>query len=226
MTEVDCLPLNAVHCRAYDKASSERSTAQKFPDFTACIKVSKDKDGFYYLSGDFHEDAYDEETQTFGRYCKRPGDRDATIKKQAMQDGNDVTIIFSVDPGQSGQSEFNTSSKELVEEGFIVKKDPTPTNKSKLTRFTPFATLAEQGWVKVVRGSFDEPTYQALMAELESFDGTRSTSTRKDDWADAVASGINFLCQEKVYKAPPVMTIDSPTMYASHMGSGMIGSSF
>ena len=131
LKEVSCVPKNSIHCRAYDKASSERSTANKFPDFTANIKVSKDLDGFYYLSGDYHPECYDEFTQTFGRFCKRPGERDSIILKQAKQDSSETTIIFSIDPGQSGRSEFNTSSKNLIEEGFIVKEDPTPTNKSK-----------------------------------------------------------------------------------------------
>ncbi len=82
----------------------------------------------------------------------------------------------------------------------MVERDPTPWNKSKLTRFTPFAKLAQSGMVRIVRSSFDAKTYEALMTELEKFNGERSTTTRKDDWADAVASGINYLEKNEIVR--------------------------
>ena len=69
-----------------------------------------------------------------------------------------------------------------------------PNNKSKLTRFQPFASACSNGLVRVVRSSFpNKSTYDAYMKELESFDGTNSTPTKKDDWADATASAFNYI---------------------------------
>lgn len=211
-----CVPLGAKSCRPYDKAGTERSSGNKTPDFTATIKISKDDEGFYYLSGDYHPDVKDDglySTGTAGRFCKKAGERDALIKKQAEYDGEDVTIIFTVDPGQAGQSEFLTSSRQLLADGFQVEKDPMPTNKSKITRFSPFAKLAQEGYVYIVRSSFDSVTYEALMKELESFNGERSTGTRKDDWADCIASGVNFLEKEEVIRPVAMPKISAPTLY-------------
>lgn len=217
LKEVETLPSDCTSVRVYDKAATERSAENKTPDFTAGIKVSRDNDGHYYLSGDYHEKFIDEgdwSTETMGRFCKPSGERDKLIKLQAEYDGPDVKIIFSVDPGQAGISEFTTSSRELLQLGFIVDKDPVPGNRAKLTRFTPFSILAENGHVSIVRSSFDVRTYNALMKELEAFNGQRSTGSRKDDWCDAIASGINYLEKHEVIKAVTIPRISAPTMYS------------
>ncbi|QYC52509.1 terminase large subunit, PBSX family [Salmonella phage SSBI34] len=217
LTEVDVLPIGCTKVRSYDKAGTERSTGNKTPDFTAGIGVARDQDGFYYLYGNYHDEFIDDgewSTMTMGRFCKKVGKRDTIIKKQAHMDGDDTIIIFSVDPGQAGLSEFMTSSRDLISEGFIVEKDPTPGNKSKLTRFSPFAQLAENGFVRIVKKSFPIDTYNALMKELEQFDGQRSSGTKKDDWADAVASGINYLEKHDIVRAVAIPRPNAPTMYS------------
>lgn len=205
------VPLGSICCRAYDKAGVERSVSNKNPDFTASCKMWKDKDGFYYITGDHHQENYDDITKTGSRFCATAGIRDVIIRKQAQEDGTDCTIVFPVDPGQSGISEFNTSSKPLIELGFKVKRDPVANNKSKLTRFTPFASLSEQGYVYIVKSSFSIETYEAYMKELESFDGTRSTTTRKDDFVDATASAFNYLAASKTH-----VGLDMPTFSGSN----------
>lgn len=216
LKDVKSVPLNSTHVRTYDKAGTERTSGNRYPDFTAGIKVSKDSDGFYYLSGDYCEEFIDDgrySTQTTGRFCKKAGERDRIISKQAEFDGDDVIIVFSVDPGQAGLSEFASSSRPLIAKGFRVEKDPTPTNKSKLVKFTPFASLAQQGRVYIVKSSFDPKTYEALMKELESFNGERSTTTRKDDWVDAISSGINYLEKGDVIRPVAIPRIYAPTLY-------------
>lgn len=215
LTEVDVLPSNMTFVRAYDKAGTERSSGNKTPDFTAGIKIGRDQDGNYYLIGDYHEDFKDTgewSTGTEGRFCKKAGERDNIIKKQAKHDGDDVVVVFSVDPGQAGISEFTTSSRELISMGYTVDKDPTPGNKAKLTRFSPFANLAQNGFVKILKKSFDLATYEALMKELESFDGLRSTGSRKDDWVDAISSGVNYMEKHDIIRAVVMPKIHAPTM--------------
>lgn len=217
LKNVEKEPLNCTYVRAYDKAITERTRDDKTPDFTASIKIAKDQEGLYYLIGDWCEEFIDDgefSTETQGRFCKKAGARDKIIQKQAEHDGDDVRIIFSVDPGQAGISEFTTSSRSLMLEGYLVDKDPMPTNKSKLIRFSPFANLAENGHVFIVKNTFDALTYEALMKELESFNGERSTSSRKDDWADAIASGINYLEKTPVIKAVSIPRINAPTLYS------------
>lgn len=215
LKEYSVVPPNCVFVRPYDKAGTSRSTGNKTPDFTASVKIAKDPEGNYILLGDYHEDFKDDgewSTGTQGRFCKKAGDRDKIIKQQAEHDGDDTVIIFSIDPGQAGISEFTTSSRELIQLGYTVDSDPTPGNKSKLIRFSPFALLAQNGHVGIVKKSFDLPTYEALMKELESFDGLRSTGSRKDDWCDAIASGINYLEKHDVVRAVYIPRINAPTM--------------
>lgn len=148
-----------------------------------------------------------------GKFCKKAGERDVIIRKQAQFDGDDCIIVFSVDPGQAGKSEFLTSSRSLLAEGFRVEEDPMPSNKSKLTRFSPFANLAQQGMVRIVKSSFHPDTLEAFLTELEKFNGERSTFSRKDDWADCVASAINFLEKEEVALPCVIPSISSPSMF-------------
>lgn len=217
LKKVEREPENCIYVRAYDKAGTERSTENKTPDFTASIKIARDQEGMYYIMGDWHDEFIDDgefSTQTKGRFCKKAGARDKIIEKQAEHDGDHVRIIFSVDPGQAGISEFTTSSRELLSKGYMVDKDPMPGNKSKLTRFSPFAMLAENGHVCIVESSFDISTYSALMKELESFNGERSSGTRKDDWADAISSGINYLEKRDIIRAVTIPRINAPTLYS------------
>lgn len=206
LKKADKVPARAKCCRAWDKASTEPSEVYRQPDYTASTKLWKDVDGYFYITGEYITDVTacdDKDTEVFGKFRKRPGDRDKTILKQAKKDGDDCIIVFPVDPGQAGKTEFEASAKAMAAEGFIVKKDPMPPQKSKLTRFTPFASAAENGLVYIVESSFpNERTLDKFLTELEKFDGTDSTDLRKDDWADSTASAFNFISKELVI--PPM----------------------
>ena len=94
------LPKDTVACRAYDLAATERSQANKFPDPTGCLRMEKCRNNYIYLRGSYHEDFYDDLYEIYGQFCKRSGDRDSHIIKQARMDGEDVTIVLPVDPGE------------------------------------------------------------------------------------------------------------------------------
>ena len=90
-------PSNIDWCRAYDLASTERSQANKHPDPTACCMVGK-ADKYYYMAGRYHEDFYDDLYEVYGQFCKRSGDRDNHILKQAYQDGDMLRLFFLLTP--------------------------------------------------------------------------------------------------------------------------------
>ena len=107
-----------------------------------------------------------------------------------------------------------------------------PYNKSKLTRFQPFASACENGLVFIDKSSFpNEDTYNEYCNELEKFDGGMSGShVIKDDWCDATASGFNYI---NIMKHTPSFTMPemntSTTRYRSVMnqttpdfGSGLM----
>jgi predicted phage terminase large subunit-like protein len=194
-------PLEVIRCRAYDKAAMEPSEERPYPDYTACVLLSKDKHGFYYIQGNYHEEFKDPGSNVYGRFRKRPGERDSLIIKQAKQDGIDTKVVFAIDPGQAGQVEFQESAKKLVQERFVVKADPMPNNKNKVTRFSPFASACENGLVFIDEESFgNKDTLETYLSELESFNGDRSTSGYKDDYTDSSASAFNYLASAQVIK--------------------------
>ena len=192
------VPFGSVCCRAWDKTASEPTEKNRYPDYTACIKMYKSPDGCFYIVGDPHEsnhDALDENEYLHFRH--RPGKRDAIIRHQAIHDGYECAIILPEDPGQAGHVEFVESAKKLA--GFNVKKEASNPHKSKVKRFEPFASACENGLVYIVESSFkNKETLEAYYRDMEGFCGERSTRLRKDDFADVTASAYNYLAQEKV----------------------------
>lgn len=195
---VERAPTDCKWVRAWDKAATEPHDGNRHPDFTACMKMGKDKRGNYYIVGDFAEDNMDEKTQVYGHFRKRPGTRDNIILSQCFVDGRDCEVIMPVDPGAAGATEYQESAKRLIEHGYRVRKDPVPNNKSKVARFSPFSSACENGLVYVVESSFQKKTLEAYYGELESFTGDNKSKTIKDDFVDATSSAFNYLCRQQV----------------------------
>lgn len=142
----------------------------------------KDKDGYFYLVGHFHESNFDRKDPDIkGKFRERPGSRDKLILKQAQHDGVDCVVVMPQDPGSAGVTEYQEAAKKLICEGFRVQKDPMPPQSSKLTRYAPFSSACENGLVYIVESTFDRKTLEAFHKEHEAFDGERSTRVRKDD---------------------------------------------
>lgn len=202
-------------CRAWDKASSEPSDKERHPDYTACSpRMYKCKDGYYWLVGDYVKTCIDknETDEVYGRFRLRAGERDNLMVEQAKHDGEDCRILLPVDPGAHGKTEYEYSALKLIQEGFSVHPDPAPTNASKLKKAEPFFNACQNRLVYIVRNTFTEDTYNAIMKELESFDGTRSTRHKKDDWVDSIATAFNYMNKEKVYETPLLSSLNNPTM--------------
>lgn len=216
LVEVDTWPEKSKSCRAWDKAATQPSETNRHPDYTACIPRMHKHEGYYYIVWDTHQDnkdPRDNDKDVRGKFRLRSGERDLKVLQQAHHDGSDCHVVFPVDPSAAGKVEFEYSAKLLTQEGFIVKKDPMPNNKSKLTRFQPFANACSNGLVRVVRSTFpNKATYDAYMKELEAFDGEPSTSARKDDWADATASAFNYICKQKQIKDFVIPVSGTPTL--------------
>lgn len=216
---VDKVPTDGLTVRAYDFGASERTMSNKNPDPTVSIKMHKSKDGYYTLMGDYHEDFYDKVDDIQGAMYLSSGERDRVMLKQAEFDGSEVYLVGPQDPAAAGKALWAQQAKYFAEEGYIYKKDPMPITKNKLTKFLPFATSAENGLIKIVKSTFSENTYNHIMKQLENFDGERSTKTKKDDFADAIASAYNFLSKERVIRAYSLPDTTSPTAYTSYRKS-------
>ena len=208
--KLDALPADATESvRSWDKSYCEVSDKNRYPDYTACIKMYKDSKGYYYVVGDFAKTTLDEPSNTYGRFRKRFGERNMLMIKQAEFDGNETTVVIPEESG-AGKGEFEEMAKLFIEAGFRVKG--AATNKNKLARFSNFSSASQNGFIYIIESSFpNKATLEAFYRELESFDGSRSTSTIKDDWVDACSDAFNFLQKKKVYRTPAILPINAPT---------------
>lgn len=199
LQKVTSVPTGSRCARAWDKSGSIPSETYRSPDYTASVKMYKDKEGFYYITGEHHHTAKDADTEVYGRFRRLPGDRDTIIHNQATMDGTDCFVVFAIDAGQAGKTEFQSSSAKLMQDGFIVKSDPMPNNKDKLKRFEPFSSACQNGFVRILENTFpNKASLEHFYKEMETLSGDRSTAARKDDVPDAAASCFNFISRQRV----------------------------
>lgn len=212
--KLDKLPNESyIEARAWDFASEEPSDKNRYPDYTTSVKMRKYKDGTIVIMGDYEEDSFDEKTQVYGRYRLRSGARDKAILRQAQSDGNQCVMVLAVDPASSGKFQYQEQSKFFMSEGFLVKPDPMPNNKSKLIKFEPFATAVQNGLIYIYEKSFNnKQTLETFYKDLEKFDGSRSSSSYKDDLPDSAASCYNFIITGKVRRPMSAGTSTSTTL--------------
>lgn len=164
-------PASIIKVRAWDLAATKPSESNKNPDWTAGVLMSKDKEKMYTI----------EHVSRF-----RDGFRgvEKKIIEQAEEDGRDVIILLPMDVGSSAQSYAKGFQGELADLGFTVKLIKPKVDK--VTRFGPFAAIAEAQKVRYVEGAWNKPYFD----ELESFDGSRRT---KRDQVDATSDAYNYL---------------------------------
>lgn len=174
--------------RSYDLASSLKSEANISPDYTATCKVSKLKNGSYFV----HD---------VQRTRIRFGDWKKFILNNAISDGYDVDIILPLDPGAAAKAATGLLSRELSEEGFRVRT--LQTTKSKLDRFRPVSSLSQNGHVVFLKNCGTDHENKVLndnnfiYKELESFTGLRkSGESGHDDIVDAMSDAVAILAQK------------------------------
>lgn len=193
---VDEPPPLATRVRAWDFAS-EAKTKTNNPDWTAGVKMSRDKFGVYYI-----EDVVRIQTTT-DKVLK-------LVAETAKEDGvGDCTCVIPVDPAAAGKTAVMFYRRVLSENGVTTKTAPVVSGKSKMTRFLPFCSMAEAGNVKVVRGDWNDDFFK----ELESFTADlKLQKVQKDDQVDATADAFTALAKNATMPAfiLPSFTTSSP----------------
>lgn len=178
---VDIPPVQVTgRVRAWDFAS-EAKTKTNNPDWTASVKISRDKFGTYYV-----EDVTRVQITT-----------DNVLKlvaKTAHEDGlDDCRTVIPLDPAAAGATAAYFYKTVLAENGIAAIMAPTTAGKAKLTRFLPFCAMAEAGAVKVVRGDWNEDFFR----ELENFSADmKIQKIQKDDMVDSCADAFNQVCKQ------------------------------
>lgn len=173
--------------RAYDFAGTLKSSANPSPDYTACAKVSKLKNGDYFI----HD---------IQRTRILYGDWEKFILENGAIDGKDCEIVIPLDPGASAKVATSLLTRSLSERGYRVRT--MRATQSKLDRFRPFSSLAMNGHIKFLKGcatDFEnniQGNNSFVYRELEGFTGKkRGGESGHDDIADALSDAIAILAQ-------------------------------
>jgi predicted phage terminase large subunit-like protein len=164
-------------CRAFDVAGSLPSAAYPDPDWTRGVLISKDRKGIYTV-----EDV----VSLRDRFQKV----EELIINTAISDGQDCTVVIPCDPNAQAGAWAKGMQKRLGEMGFncrLVKPQ-----QSKATRFAPFSTISQAGFVQVVNGDW----YNDFCTELENFE--EDNKRQKDDMVDSVSDAIFILNRQTV----------------------------
>lgn len=175
---VDFPPPNPTgRVRSWDLAASEPNEVNRDPDWTAGVKMCRGRDGYYYV----------EHVTRFRRLTDKVVQN--IIKTADEDDVKHCRVTIPKDPGAGGKIANSFFLRTLAEHGIYAKSIQVSGHNGKISRFLPFCTLAESGYVRVVRGDWNE----AWLTELEMFEGERN---QKDDQVDATADAFNDLSKE------------------------------
>jgi predicted phage terminase large subunit-like protein len=160
--------------RYWDRAATEKPTeSNPDPDWTAGVKLTKSKEGVYYV-------------MDVRRFRANPTDVKMRIRNMAEQDGREVKVGIEQDPGQAGISEAQDQVRNLA--GF--QASVFPVTKKKGVRAGPVSSQCGIGNVKLVAGSWND----CFLDELANFDPDSEEGTKgHDDQVDALSGAFNAL---------------------------------
>lgn len=177
VTMVDHPNINAKQrIRAWDLAFSKPSEQYPDPDWTRGVLISKDSRKIYTV-------------EHMVGMRDRVHEVEQLIFRTAVQDGSEVVISIPQDPNAAAAAYARDLQRRLAEMGFTCRLQKPV--KSKVTRFAPFSSVAQAGFVCVVKGAWNKEFFD----ELEIFDGE---GKKKDDIVDCVSDCFTLLNKEIV----------------------------
>lgn len=174
--------------RAYDFAGTLKSKDSYYdPDYTACVKMSKLKDGSYFI----HD---------IQRIRIRHGDWVKFILDNARKDGKKVDIVVPIDPNPMAKRASDLMFREVIEAGYFVRQFKASGNK--VDRFRPFASMLMNGGVRILENCATDlengigNDLSFYYSELENFTGARKSGVDShDDMLDATSDAFMALAQ-------------------------------
>lgn len=168
--------------RAWDLASTLPSEAYPDPDYTVGVLIARTRSGYYVV-----------EDMVRGRW--RAGELESMLVEQTKKDiemyGYNCVGYLPIEPASAGKIMKHHMSKVFAAERTPIKFFKVGSGKSKLDRFLPFASVAENGLVKIKEDDWNED----FLTELELFTGTRSKI--HDDIVDATSDAYNLVATTK-----------------------------
>lgn len=176
--------------RAFDFAGTLKTDASPSPDYTACVKMSKLKDGTYFI----HE---------VRRTRIRFGQWVDWVAKCSADDNRNADTIIPIDPNPAAAGASQLTARSLSEKGLYVRRFKT--GGKKIDRARPFASMLLNGGVAILKDCcIDEENNlnndnAFFYKECEAFDGeTRKGENGHDDMVDAAADAFMALAQKMV----------------------------
>lgn len=172
---VDDFELKAedILCRGWDLASTEKSKANKDPDWTVgVLLVYRPSERVYYILD-------------VVRVRKSPHARTELMKATAEKDGKSVAQRFEEEGGSSGKDQKHAIVKEFRSLGLNVSFfKPKDSKSQRVMGKEGLSAIAETRVVKLVRGDWNKE----LLGELHAFpDGSH------DDQVDALNNAYMYL---------------------------------
>lgn len=175
--------------RAYDFAGTLKSSDSNYdPDYTACIKISKLKNGEYFI----HD---------VQRIRIRFGDWKSFVLENAVRDGSNVDIVLPIDPNPAAKAATQMLSREIAEHGYFVRN--MRASGKKVDRFRPFASFVMNGGMNILKNcatDHENKVFNDLnffYSELEQFSGERKSGVNgHDDMVDVCSDAFMILAQK------------------------------
>lgn len=174
--------------RAFDFAGSLKSDSYPSPDYTACVKMAKLKDGTYIILDVVRTRVL------FGDWVK-------FILDCCANDEPNTDVVIPIDPNPSAKAASDLLARTLTEHGLYVRRFRA-TNK-KIDRARPFASMLMNGGVRIVKGcctDLENNTYNDnnfFYREIDSFDGERRKGENgHDDMVDGASDSFMALAQK------------------------------
>jgi len=162
--------------RAWDFAFSKPSEQYPNPDWTRGVLLSKDDTKVYTV-----EDVVS--------LRDRVHEVERLIFDTAEKDGQGVVISIPLDPAAAAGAYAKDLQRRLAEKGYSVRLSKPV--KSKITRFAPFSSVTQAGFVHVVIADWNREFFD----ELEIFDGDPK---RKDDQVDCCSDAFLLLNKDLI----------------------------
>jgi predicted phage terminase large subunit-like protein len=167
---IDSAPQPDREVRFWDRAASEPTAEYPDPDWTAGVKMQRTGNTFIVTD--------------VTRCRKKAGEVKQLIKNTASQDSRACQIGMFQDPGQAGKFEVSDYYTTLAGYKLITVKETT----KKYLKWQPFASQAQAGNVKLLRGSWND----AFLSELENL-SENEKEYGHDDQGDAASGAFEVL---------------------------------
>lgn len=171
--EADCPPAREI-IRYWDLAGTEPSDANKDPDYTVGLLLSRDTDDMFTI-------------RDVNMFRENDDKVEQMIRAQAEEDGNAVPVYIEQDPGQAGKAQIRHYMRTVLD-GFACHAGSTRIKgkpAAKVVRAGPVAAAVGNHLVRLVRGR----NFREVLGQCSMFPHEGS----HDDIVDALSGAHNSL---------------------------------